>query len=62
MQSQHVHLTKKKETLLVTLYCGALDSRSKHPPLHEKAAEEVVRRIDYDFRKLKIFRVTSSTP
>jgi len=56
MQSQQVHLTKEKETLLVTLYCRALDSRSKHPLLHDKAAEEVVRRIDYDFRKLKIFR------
>jgi len=54
MHAEHVHLTKEKETLLWTLYCRALDSRSKHPILHDKAAEEVVGRIDYDFRKLKI--------
>jgi len=56
MQSEkvHVHLTKEKETLLASLYCRALDSRSKHPLLHDQAAEEVVRRIDYDFRKLKM--------
>ncbi len=58
MQSEkvHVHLTKEKETLLTTLYCRALDSRSKHPLLHDQASEEIVRCIDYDFRKLKIFR------
>ena len=56
MQSEKVHLTKEKETLLATLYCRALDSRSKNPLLHDEKAEEVVRRIDYDFRKLKISR------
>ena len=54
MHSEHVHLTKEKETLLWTLYARALDSRSKHPILHDQAAEEVVGRIDYDFRTLKI--------
>src|SRR5215469_9526857 len=51
---EKVHLTKEKETLLATLYCKALDSRSKDSILSDKTAEDVVRRIDYDFRKLKI--------
>ena len=54
MQSEKVHLTKEKETLLVTLlvtlYLWALDSRSKNPILHDKAAEDAVSRIDSDFR------------
>lgn len=53
MQSEKVHFTKVQETLLMTLYCRALDSRSKNPILHDKAAEDAVSRIDYDFRKVK---------
>jgi hypothetical protein len=33
MQSEKVHFTKVQETLLVTLYIRALDSRSKNPVL-----------------------------
>ena len=33
MQSEKVHFTKMQETLLVTLYIRALDSRSKNPLL-----------------------------
>jgi O-methyltransferase involved in polyketide biosynthesis len=54
MQSEKVHLTQKQETLLATLYCKALDSRSKTPILNDKAAEGIVRHIDYDFPRLKI--------
>ncbi len=54
MPSENVHLTGVQETLLTTLYARALDSRSKHPILHDQAAEEVIGRIDYDFRTLKI--------
>jgi len=54
MQSEKVHFTKVQETLLVTLYFKALDSRSKHPLLHDKAAEDALSRIDYDFRKVKL--------
>jgi O-methyltransferase involved in polyketide biosynthesis len=56
MPSEKVHLTKEQETLLGTLYCRVLDSRSKKPILNDKSAEEIVRRLDYDFRKLKIQR------
>jgi O-methyltransferase involved in polyketide biosynthesis len=53
--THHVHLTKEKETLLITLYAKALDYRSKHPILGDKAADELVRSIDYDFAKFKGF-------
>jgi O-methyltransferase len=56
MPSEKVHLTKEQETLLGTLYSRALDSRSKNPILHDEAAEGIVRRLDYDFRKLRIQR------
>lgn len=45
---------KEKETYLATLYGKALDSRSKNPILGDKFADEVVRRIDFDFEKLKV--------
>ncbi|XXX74623.1 class I SAM-dependent methyltransferase [Sorangium sp. So ce134] len=56
MDTEKVHLTKEKETLLVTLYGKALESRSKDPILRDEAAESAVRRIDYDFGRLKVRR------
>jgi O-methyltransferase involved in polyketide biosynthesis len=54
MQSEKVHFTKEKETLLFTLYGKALHSRSINPVLRDKWAEDAVNRIDYDFEKLKV--------
>jgi O-methyltransferase involved in polyketide biosynthesis len=54
MQTEKVHLTKEKETLLATLYARALESRSPNPILHDEMAEEAVGRIDYDFDRLKV--------
>jgi len=54
MQSEKVHFTKEKETMLITLYGRALQSRSKHPILRDTWAEEAVQRVDYDFDKLKV--------
>jgi O-methyltransferase involved in polyketide biosynthesis len=54
MQTEKVHLTKEKETLLATLYARALESRSPDPILRDEMAEEAVRRIDYDFDRLKV--------
>ena len=48
-----VHLTGVGSTTLITLYAKAMDSRSKHPILGDKKAEEIVSRIDYDFQKVK---------
>jgi len=54
MLSEKVQLTKEKETMLITLYGRALQSRSKHPILRDTWAEEAVQRVDYDFAKLKV--------
>jgi O-methyltransferase involved in polyketide biosynthesis len=54
MQSEKVQLTKEKETMLVTLYGRALQSRSKDPILRDEWAEHAVDRIGYDFEKLKL--------
>jgi len=52
---QKVHLTKEKETLLITLYAKALDNRSNRSILHDRAADELVSSIDFDFGKFKSF-------
>ena len=54
MPSEKVHFTKEKETMLITLYARALQSRSERPILRDTWAEEAVQRIDYDFEKLKV--------
>ncbi|WP_206783988.1 class I SAM-dependent methyltransferase [Amycolatopsis sp. MtRt-6] len=51
---EKVHFTEEKATNLATLYGRALDYRSAHPILGDKAADEAVRRIDYDFTKIGI--------
>lgn len=48
-----VHLTKEKETLLITLYAKALDNRSNRSILHDRIADELVSSIDFDFGKFK---------
>lgn len=50
-----MRLTGEKETLLITLYAKALDSRSSHPILGDHKADEMVRSIDYDFERLRGF-------
>jgi methyltransferase (TIGR00027 family) len=54
MPDDKVRFTQEKETLLITLYARALESRSKDPVLRDPWAEEAVRQIDYDFGKLKV--------
>ncbi|MFG2222115.1 class I SAM-dependent methyltransferase [Streptomyces sp. NPDC048644] len=49
-----VPLTGAQETLLATLYGRAIDSRSKRPVLGDPTAVDAVRRIDYDFSKVRI--------
>ena len=55
MQEQ-VHFTKEKETMLITLYGRAVESQSKDPIICDVAAEEAIKRIDYDFKNLKMSR------
>ena len=54
MQTEKVHFTKEKETMLVTLYGRALETDEKDPLLRDPAAKEAVRRIDYDFESLNV--------
>ncbi|MFE0189525.1 class I SAM-dependent methyltransferase [Streptomyces sp. NPDC058989] len=49
-----VQLTGAPETLLATLYGRAADSRSKRPILGDTMALDTVRRLDYDFRKMRL--------
>ena len=40
--SDKIHLTEEKETLFITLYAKALDSRSKHSILHDTTANSLL--------------------
>ena len=54
MDGERVRLTSEKETYLSTLYGKALDSRVEDTILGDTFADEAVRRIDFDFEKLKL--------
>jgi O-methyltransferase involved in polyketide biosynthesis len=54
MAGEKVDLTKEKETLLITVYGKALESRLPNSLLKDRFADEAVRRIDYDFSRLKV--------
>lgn len=56
MTTEKVSLTEEKETLLITLYAKAGESRLPDSLLQDRFAAEVVSRIDYDFSRLKIDR------
>ena len=44
-------LTDEKETLFITLCAKALDYRSKHSILKDRAADDLVRKVDLDLSK-----------
>jgi len=48
---QSIQLGRVQETLLVPLYARALDSLHKRPILNDPKAVEMVRSIDWDFRR-----------
>ncbi len=54
MPTEKVHFTKEKETMLVTLYGRALETDATDPILRDPAAQEAIRRIDYDFHNLNV--------
>jgi O-methyltransferase involved in polyketide biosynthesis len=43
----------KRETYLTTLYGKALDAHTEHPILGDTFTDEVVQRIDYDYKKIE---------
>ena len=51
-QPHRVRLKGVQQTLLITLYAKALDSRSKRPILGDKKADEMVRALNYDFARV----------
>ncbi len=54
MKNNKISLDKEKETLLIPLYGKAIESKKKSPILLDKKAIEIVEKIDYDFKSLKI--------
>lgn len=54
MQKEAIHLTGVKQTLLVTLYARAMESRSANPILRDPSAEDVLERLDYPLGALKL--------
>ncbi|MER8632164.1 class I SAM-dependent methyltransferase [Mesorhizobium opportunistum] len=54
MAGEKVHLTGERETLLMTLYGKALESRLPNSLLEDHFADEAVGKIDYDFARLKV--------
>lgn len=56
MTAETITLTEEKETLLITLYGKAGESRLPDSLLKDRFAAEAVSKIDYDFDKLKLDR------
>ena len=53
MTTEKVHFDKEKETMLMTLYSRAWQSKWKNPILRDPWAEEAIQHIDYDTSKLQ---------
>ncbi|MCP2258255.1 methyltransferase, TIGR00027 family [Streptoalloteichus tenebrarius] len=51
--TEKVDFTGVQSTMLVTLYLRATESRTKDSVLGDRWADELLSRIDYDFRKLR---------
>jgi O-methyltransferase involved in polyketide biosynthesis len=47
-------LTPVEDSLFLTLCCRALDNRSPHPILSDAIADEIVRTLGYDYKRLNI--------
>jgi O-methyltransferase involved in polyketide biosynthesis len=54
-------LAKVEETMFITLYARALDSKSKSPILGDKTAQNIVKRLDYNFMNLKVTKEKYNT-
>jgi len=61
MKKERIKLEKEKETLLIPLYCRALESKKKTPIILDNKAIEIVSKIEYDYTQLKIPRQTHVT-
>lgn len=59
METVKIKLKNENEPYLHTLYGKALDSRTENPILGDTFADDVVRKIDFDFESLKIDKGSS---
>ncbi len=56
MDREKITLTGTQATMLVTLYCKAMDSRSPDSILCDREADKAIDRIDYDFSTMQTRR------
>lgn len=56
MQTEKISLTGAQATLLITLHCKAVESRLPDSLLNDRLADEIVRKIDYDFSRVDLGR------
>jgi O-methyltransferase involved in polyketide biosynthesis len=56
VELERVRLTGAQETTLATLYGKAMESRRPDSILSDREADKALRRIDYDFGRLRIRR------
>ena len=54
MEKEKIKLKKEKETLLIPLYCKALENKKSQPIIEDRKAIEIIDKIDYDFDQLKV--------
>ena len=54
MEPETVHLTGEKQTLLITLHAKTVESRSPNSLLKDRFADQVLARLDYDFKPLDL--------
>lgn len=54
METMFRELTPAQESLLLTLYLRALDSKSANPILGDTLSAEIADKIDYDFTRQKV--------
>ena len=54
MEPEKVQLTGAKQTLLITLYAKAVESRSSDSLLKDRFADQALARLDYDFKPLDL--------
>ncbi|ORX84815.1 O-methyltransferase domain protein [Anaeromyces robustus] len=48
-----IELGEVQETLLIPLYCRAIESKKKNPKIKDEEAVQLIDKIDYDFSKFK---------
>jgi len=54
MNKEKIKLEMEKETLLIPLYCKALESKKQSQIIIDKKAIEIINNVEYDFEQLQI--------